>query len=51
MEIRFTNIVKGIKSDIALAEVDLVIPGTGVTGILGDYGSGKSTVLSLITGY
>ena len=51
MEIRFNNIAKEIKSDTALDGVDFVIPETGVTGILGDYESGKSTVLSLITGY
>ncbi len=51
MEIRFNKIVKAIKSDTALGGVDFIIPETGVTGILGDYGSGKSTVLSLIAGY
>jgi simple sugar transport system ATP-binding protein len=51
MEIRFNQVVKKIKSDTALAGVDFLIPDSGVTAILGDYGSGKSTVLSLITGY
>ncbi len=51
MEIRFNQVVKKIKSDTALDGADFCIPDQPVIGLLGDYGSGKSTVLSLIAGY
>ena len=44
MKIKFSEVSKKIKTDIALDRVAFDIPGKGVTGIFGDYGSGKSTL-------
>ncbi|PKO13604.1 MAG: hypothetical protein CVU39_18315 [Chloroflexi bacterium HGW-Chloroflexi-10] len=50
MKIQFSQVSKKILSDIALDQVSFEFPEMGLSAILGDFGSGKSTILSLILG-
>lgn len=51
MNLKLVETTIKIKTNIALDNVTIEIPDDGITGIFGDYGSGKSTVLSIFAGY